>query len=352
MARLAAVATAVPSLVVDIDETRSLVRRISPAPQVDKFLRLVDSSGIRERHVATSLDDLIRLHGPVERNELYAAHAPDLAERVARAALDRAQVSPAEVSAIICVSCTGYMIPSIDGLLIERMGIDRTARRIPVSQLGCSAGAAALGLAHELSGAAASPSILVVSVEIGSGLLQVHEPTDEDIVGAILFADGAAAAVVTSNPRAVGPTIVAARSLFMDDSRDILGLYLSATGFRLRLSRKLPDLVSSTVRHAVMEFLAAVGVHRDEIRVFAVHPGGPRVLDCVEEALGLAPTVLEPSRRVLSRYGNLSSATIFFVLEEIERAYAPPPNALGLVIVPGAGMSLELLLLRWGTGLD
>jgi len=308
---------------------------------------MVDASGIYHRHIIRPLEELLLRSEPIDRNGLFLEHAIPLAEDVACRALERAGVAPSSIVAVVCVSCTGFAIPSLDAHLVNRLGINELARRVPISQLGCSAGSAGIAIASDLLRVRSPGAALVVSVELGSLLLQGVSPTDEDIVGAILFADGAAAAVLTGAADSIGPAIVSGGSFFVEDSTDILGVYLSESGFRLRLSRNLPQVVGTSIRCAVETFLTEQGVRSSDIAFYAIHPGGPKVLDVVGEALDVDEPSLRVSRDVIASNGNMSSATIFFVLAELQRALHPPRGALVLVIAPGAGMSLELLLLRW-----
>jgi len=347
MPELIVVSTAVPRWRVDARQTVEHLPKVVAPDQVPKFTRVVDASRIEQRHAAIPPEELFSIVEPAARNEKYVEVAIPLAEQVARAALDGAGINGAAIDAVIAVSCTGYLQPSVDAYLSNRLGINPLARRIPISQLGCGAGGSALGLGTELLCGKRSGHVLLLSVELCSLLLQVRNPTDADIVGGILFGDGAAAAILSASESGRGPRTVAARSVLLRDSIDALGLYLTSTGLRLTLSNRLPILLRNGLRDMVDSFLHDNSLSLKDVQFFAVHPGGPSILDVVGDSLQIPPGALQPSWNVLKRYGNMSSASIFFVLQEIQATRPPPNGAFGLVITFGTGVTCELVLLQW-----
>lgn len=347
MPELIVVSTAVPRWRVDARQTVEQIPRVAAPDQVPKFTRVVEASRIEQRHAAIPMEELFSIVEPAARNEKYIEVAIPLAEQVTRAALDGAGIDGAAIDAVIAVSCTGYLQPSVDAYLSNKLGINPLARRIPISQLGCGAGGSALGLGAELLCGKESGYVLLLSVELCSLLLQVRDPTDADIVGGILFGDGAAAAILSASESGRGPRTVATRSVLLRDSIDALGLYLTNTGLRLTLSSRLPILLRNELRDMVNAFLHENSLSFNDLQFFAVHPGGPRILDVVADSLGIPQSALEPSWNVLKRYGNMSSATIFFVLQEIQATRPPPNGAFGLAVTFGTGVTCELVLLQW-----
>jgi len=194
-APLQSIATALPPHVLSAEETKLVLAPLTGASE--RWQQLVDASRIRRRHLVVPVGELLRRHTLGERTREYARQAVALAEAAARDALAGAGVAPTSVHTIVSVSCTGYMLPSLDAYLVSNLGLEAAVRRIPITELGCSGGVAALGLAAALHGPQAHGCALVVSVEPCSLCLQVAEPTPSDVMGSILFGDAAAAAVLT-----------------------------------------------------------------------------------------------------------------------------------------------------------
>lgn len=345
MAAIVGFGTALPAHYVSVEETKRALGRAYAPRIATRFARLVDSSGIRGRYVAVPVDELLARTSIEDRDRAYAEHALGLARTAVQRALADAGTAAADCEAIVCVSCTGYMLPSLESHLAVEMGIDPHARRVPIGGLGCSAGVAALALGAQLVRPASRRAVLVVSVEICSLCLQTEEPSVDDVLGSILFADGAAAAVVADGPALV--EVRAARSVLWPGTSDKLGMRLSRSGFRLVLSNEIARLLRPRIGPWVESFLAESGVRFADLEFFVVHPGGPRILQAIGEGLALDARHLAPSAAVLDELGNLSSATVFAILERI-RKRPPRPGSLGLMLAVGPGLTCELVLLRWG----
>lgn len=350
MPSLASLATAVPPFSLTADETRAYLARVYPPAAAERFGKVVETTRIRKRYVVQSAEELLDLRSRGERNAQYVVEATKLAEIAAREAILRTSRS-AEISIMLPVSCTGYMMPSLDAHLINRIGLREDARRIPITELGCSAGAAGVGIASELVRGRPDCAVLVLAVELCSLCLQLAEPSTSDVLGSLIFADGAAAAVISSDDGA-GPEVVASGSYLIPDTLERLETKLSTTGLRLTLSPSLPRLLRKSLRGVVDKFLSQAGFQRQDLRFHAVHPGGPKILESAAEALSIGDQAMRPSWEVLENFGNMSSATILFVLDRIATRYTPQEGDLGLVVSFGPGVTCELLLLRWRDGLN
>ena len=348
MAELASVATALPPHVVTLAETQvELGRHVGDRAAAARFRDMAGHSGIAERRLVIPLRDVVRLQTIEDRQREYLRHAVALGETVSREALVRARVTPAEVDAVISVSCTGYMMPSLEVHLGRRLHLNPAARRIPLTELGCSAAVAALGLASDLLAPAAERrSVLVVSTELSSLSVQTVEPGVSDVMGGILFGDGAAAAVLTGDARGRGLRVVGSGTLLLPETGSDLGMRLTTTGFRLELSRHVPRLITRHLRSAATGFLADRGLALGDVAFWALHPGGPRIMAAIADALGLSDAALRPTLDVWRRCGNVSSTTVLLVLREILDRHPPAPNALGILLATGPGLSFEMALLR------
>ena len=243
---------------------------------------------------------------------------------------------------------TGISSPSIDALLINRMGLSRNIRRVPIFGLGCVAGAAAISRAADYVRAHPDQIAVVLSVELCSLTLQREDLSMANLISSALFGDGAAAAIVSGAERGLpGPKIVATRSVFYPDTEEMMGWDISEKGFRIVLSREIPNLVRKNLANDLDEFLAERKLTRADIGSWVVHTGGPKILEATAEALGLKNGELDVSWQCLRRTGNLSSASVLVVLEEVMKNRRPQPGTLGLLAAMGPGFCSEFLLLEW-----
>jgi alkylresorcinol/alkylpyrone synthase len=328
-----------------------------------------------------------------ERNAVYREEMVRLCERAARAALAGAGVEAASVGLIISTSCTGLMIPSVEATLINRMGFAPTTRRRPLTELGCAAGAAAIGQAADHLRAHPGEAVLIVSAELASLTAQVSDLSMANIVSVALFGDGAAATVMVgerfplpaggaegpiaanggsggtpgnggnggNGEGADGPAgsgqvdrparrparVLASRSVLFPESEDMMGFDLTAGGLKIFLLPKVPRFLRRELPRALAPFLEENGLRRRDLSHFLLHPGGRKVLAGLAERLALSPAQTRLSWKVLHDYGNLSSATVLFLLHHFEREETPRPGQYGLLAAVGPGFCAELVLLQW-----
>jgi alkylresorcinol/alkylpyrone synthase len=346
MPSLRSLSLAIPSHRVTLDDTKKYVPYLVGERRAARVQDMADSAGVRTRYTILSPAELLAVSSVDQRTRHYKEHAVSLAERASRSALEAAGLTGAQLDACISVSCTGYAMPSIDALVAQRLGFPSILRRIPIMQLGCSAGITAMTLAADLVQSASVRNALIFTVEICSLSLQTVEPSVADVVGGILFGDAAAAAVVTEEGGAF-PRILHRQSVLWPGTLEELGMRLTETGFRLVLSPALPRSIQRNLRPTVDHFLASAGYGRGDIRFYAAHPGGPKILDAIGVALQLSERDLSHSWRVLQNFGNLSSATVPFILREIALAASPSEGDLGLLLALGPGVTCDMLLLQW-----
>lgn len=351
MIALRSIATALPGRPLDAPATRAFLADAFSPRLAERFSEAVTASRIHTRHIGPPLSRLLEVQDAFGRNEEYLQRAVPLAEQAIGAALRDAALTPEAIDVLIAPSCTGYALPSLDAMLMNRLPFRADTRRVPLTELGCSAGVGALGLASEMLAFPAHRRALICSVELCSLCLQTGEPSPTDVLSAILFADGAAAAVVEKVDDAPYPEILAAQSVLARDTLGSLGMRLTNGGFRLVLDRELPRIVRRSTRPLVDRFLDAAGVSLADLRFFAIHPGGPRILDAIGAALELPDRVLQPSWEAWEQVGNVSSATVFFILRRLHDHHRPAEGDLGLALAYGPGLSCELALLRWRGGI-
>jgi alkylresorcinol/alkylpyrone synthase len=298
------------------------------------------------RHLVAPVDWLLRPRTLGETMRVYAEHAPRLARLAVCRALAVAGVAPDQVDLVISVSCTGYLVPSLDVRLAAEIGLRPDVTRLPLTELGCSGGSAAIAAAHRHLVAYPRDRVLVVAVELPSLTFQQTDRSLDNLTASLVFGDGAAAAVI-GHPDAAAPDalhVLGAASRLLPASAGALGFDLRDTGFHIVLDRGLPRLIERSLGPVVAEFAARQGI--DEPSFHVVHAGGPRVFDAVESALALGPETLALSRRTFREVGNLSSASILFSLAQVGQSGAGQVHGDGLAIALGPGVTIELTHLR------
>jgi alkylresorcinol/alkylpyrone synthase len=314
--------------------------------------RLHASSGVRTRHLAMPLEAYRDLTTFGQANDLFISLGTDLAERALRGALAAAEIAPEEVDFILFTSVTGISAPSIDALLVARLGLRRDVKRLPVFGLGCVAGAAGIARVHDyLQGHPGDVGVLV-SVELCSLTMQPGDDSMANLVASGLFGDGAAAVVMVGDERArttgvAGPDVIATRSHLYPETQDVLGWGIGGSGFRIVLEANLPDVVGRYLRDDVVDLLAGHGLKPGDITTWVAHTGGPKILEAAARVLDLPTATLALSWESLARVGNLSSSGVLHVLADTLALGGQQPGDPGVLFAHGPGISAELVLLRW-----
>ena len=280
-------------------------------------------------------------------NAAWVRIAPELAAAAAGRALERADVAPRDVSHVFMVTGTGIATPSIDARIINRLGINPRTRRTPMFGLGCAGGVAGVARSSDYLRAYPNEMALVVSVELCSLTLQRGDLSIANIIASALFGDGAAAIVMGGAGESIGPRVIAASSMLFPESERMMGWDVVAGGLKVVLSSAIPALIRSQLATPVDQLLRGHGLDRLAVKHWIVHTGGNRVLDAVRDALGLEPGALARSWRVLEETGNLSSASVLFVLNDLLDSGDARPGDYGMMIAVGPGFATELALLKW-----
>jgi len=340
------VATAVPPYPLDQDAVVERVKLLfGRAENLDRLLSVFINTGIRTRYSCVPIEWYDREHGWAERNRIYLATALDLLEAVTRQLLDRAGRDKNEIDTIVVVSTTGIATPSLDALLMERMGLRRTVRRLPIFGLGCAGGV--IGLARAASQAAVAPgeTVLFLTVELCALAFRRDDWSKSNIVATALFGDGAAGALLSTE--AEGPIIVASGEHTWPDSLDVMGWEVTDNGFSAIFSRDIPQLVTTQLRDVASDFLARHGLGLGDIDRFVCHPGGAKVVAALESAFGLGQGALVDAWGVLRDYGNMSATTVMFVLERVlsEAAAVEERWQRALMSALGPGFTAGFLVL-------
>lgn len=278
----------------------------------------------------------------------YETDAPPLAARAARSALAEAGWNAAEITHLVTVTCTGFFAPGLDASLIDILGLPRDVHRTQVGFMGCHGAMNGIRVASSFAGADPGARVLVCSVELCS-LHLAYGPDPNDLVANAIFGDGAAALVGTGSavPEPSGLAadwaVAASGTYLLPDSADAMSWRIGDHGFRMTLSARVPALIQTHLEGWLQEWLAGEGLAMGDVAGWAIHPGGPRILTAVEEALGLEKAASEVPRQVLSEFGNMSSATILFILQRMRAQGAPLPL---VALAFGPGLVVEAVLIR------
>ena len=370
-----ATATAVPEFTITRDDVKYYMGRVFDIPErkLEAMMSIVDNAQVHKRHAIFPITYTVEPRALHKTNQEYMEHAIKLGREAAEKCLERAGLRPEDVDLIITVSCTGFMIPSLDAHLINLMGFRADVRRMPFTELGCAAGAMALARAADYLKAYPGGNALVIAVELPSLTFQRKDISQANLISSILFGDGAAAVIVSNSPKAVSnatvgganhangngssaaasnatthkPKILVSETYTFPDSLGAMGFDLRDAGFHILLDKNVPDMIGAKIKPLIDGFLGRHGLTQQDIKGWILHPGGARLLGNVEIALGLTKDQTQPSRDILANVGNLSSATILFILQEWLEKRPLNPGDIALAAAFGPGFSAEFLLLQW-----
>jgi alkylresorcinol/alkylpyrone synthase len=348
MATIAATATAHPAYALRRDQLKEALKNAFdlPAEDLSAILSVFYNAGVEQRYFVQPLEYLVKPRPLDQVSREYAEAAIELASRVAGECLAQAGKKPEDIDYLITTSCTGVMIPSVDAHLVNAMGFRPDVRRLPITELGCAAGAVALSRARDFVKAYPQSNVLVVAVELPSLTFQRRDISMANMVSSAIFGDGAAAVLVTGEA-GEGPAIVDTLSYQIPDSIEAMGFDLKDGGLHIVLAKEVPDLIRDHIHTILGGFLKRHNLTREHIRNFMLHPGGKKILNYLEEELALTKEDTDSSWHVLKKHGNMSSASILYVLQQALEKRKAAKGDYGLMAAFGPGFSAEVLLLRW-----
>lgn len=348
MPTLEALSTATPEHRVEQPEIRAVAEGFleDVAPEHLDLLDVFDSAGIDARSLSRPFDWYLSGPGWSERSRAFEDVGTDLAEAVTVGALEDRGLPVSAVDGVLLVNTTGLATPSLDALLVDRLGLRPDVERVPIWGLGCAGGAAGLARASDLARANPGNRYLLVSLELCSLAFLQEDLSKRMIVAAALFGDGCAGALVAGDDLDVdGPRIEASASHKWPDTQGVMGWEVADEGLGVVMSRRIPEIVADELGPVARSFCKRSGTTLEETRP-VLHPGGPKVLEAYQDGLGLDPEALSVSRKILREHGNMSSPTVLFALQESLRRAPLGEGDQALVGAVGPGFAAELALLR------
>jgi 1,3,6,8-tetrahydroxynaphthalene synthase len=339
-------AVAVPEHVITQEETLALAKALNADhPQLPLVLRLIGNTGVLKRHLIRPIEEVLQHPGFEARNAIYESEAKLRVPAVVEGALRNAELSAAEIDAIIYVSCTGFMMPSLTAWMINELGFRSDTRQIPIAQLGCAAGGAAINRAHDFCTAHQGSNTLIVACEFCS---LCYQPTDHDIGSLLsdgLFGDAVAAAVVRG-AGGHGMRLERNAAYLIPHTDDWISYAVKATGFHFRLDRRVPGTMEP-LAPVLRRLVAQHGWDAGNLDFYLIHAGGPRILDDLSRFLGVEPHAFRYSRATLTNNGNIASAVVLDALRRLFDDGGLHDGARGLVAGFGPGITAEMSVGTW-----
>jgi len=316
--------------------------------EIDRIINVFDNSEVSGRHISVPVEWLKTSHTFSERNKIYKEMALSLSKSAIEECMKRAETNYSDIDCIIFVSSTGISTPTIDALLFNELKLNSHIKRIPIWGLGCAGGAVGISRAMDFTKAYPDKNVLIVALELCSLTFQKDDISKSNIVACSLFSDGAAAAFVCGrNTRfnsLKGISLIDSLSTIYEDSLDVMGWDIVDDGFKVIFSRDIPSIVRDLVKPNIDELLSIHNLKKEDIKHYVTHPGGLKVIKAYEESLGLNCSSLTNSRKILNEYGNMSSPTVLFVLNELIRGKEYSSGERGIISALGPGFSSELVL--------
>lgn len=320
------------------------------AGQDERFIRKVkkifEGAAVERRYSIMHPAEAFTATSFEEKNDIYSREAIRLGEKVLQNALDKAGWAAQSIDYIITVSCTGIMIPSLDAYLINKMKLKQDVVRLPVTEMGCAAGISGIIYAKNFLKANPGKRAAVIAVEAPSATFQLDDYSMPNIVSAAIFGDGAACCLLSSHEDDKGPEIIDEQMYHFYDAEHMMGFKLTNSGLQMVLDVEVPETIASHFGDIIHPFLKKNDLKIEDIDHLIFHPGGKKIVKTVEELFSGMGKNIDDTKEVLKLYGNMSSATVLYVLERIMDS-SPKKGERGVMLSFGPGFSAQRVLLQW-----
>jgi predicted naringenin-chalcone synthase len=311
-----------------------------------KVIKLFEGAGVDKRYSIMDPEEVFMNTSFEEKNKIYAREVTKLAEKSVEKALEKAKLKAIDIDYIITVSCTGIMIPSVDAYLINSLKMKQDIVRLPVTEMGCAAGVSGIIYAKNFLKANKNKRALVVAVEAPTATFQLEDFSMTNIVSAAIFGDGAASVILSSYEEDHGPKIIDEAMYHFYDATHMMGFKLVNTGLQMILDKEVPQKISDHFPAIVHPFLERNNLTIEDVNHLIFHPGGKKIVQTVEDLFGVLGKNIDDTKEVLRLYGNMSSATVLYVLERFMDRN-PSKGERGLMLSFGPGFSAQRILLEW-----
>lgn len=311
-----------------------------------KALKIFENAAVDKRYSIMSPEDVFLKTSFEEKNDIYTKESIKLAEKSVIKALVKAQLKPTDIDYIITVSCTGIMIPSLDAYLINSLKMKQDIVRLPVTEMGCAAGVSGIIYAKNFLKANPNKRAIVIAVESPTATFQLEDYSMVNIVSAAIFGDGCASVILSSYENEIGPEIKDEAMYHFYDANHMMGFKLRNTGLQMVLDQKVPQIIADHFPNILHPFLKQNNLTIEDIDHLVFHPGGKKIVQTVEDLFGVLGKNIEDTKEVLRLYGNMSSATVLYVLERFMNKNLPKGDK-GIMLSFGPGFSAQRVLLEW-----
>lgn len=336
----------VPEHVITMEETLEFAEKVHAGkPQLPLALRLIQNTGVRKRHIVQPIEKTLSHPGFEERNRIYELESKKRCPETIERALANAGVTAPEIDAIIYVSCTGFLMPSLTAWLINVMGFRSDTRQIPIAQLGCAAGGAAINRAHDFCVAHPGSNVLIVACELCSLCYQPEDDGVGSLLSDGLFGDAVAAAVVRGNG-GTGVALERNASYLIPNTENWISYAVRATGFHFQLDRRVPGTMEP-LAPVLRELATGHGWDVGNLDFYIIHAGGPRILDDLARFLEVDRKMFRHSWATLTEYGNIASAVVLDALRRLFEEDTTMPGGTGILAGFGPGITAEMALGSW-----
>ena len=311
-----------------------------------KVIKIFEGAGVDKRYGIMDAEEVFSKTSFEEKNDIYKRETIKLAENALVKALDKASLKSTDIDYIITVSCTGIMIPSVDAYLINKLNMKQDIVRLPVTEMGCVAGVSGMIYAKNFLKANPNKRAAVIAVESPTSTFQLDDYSMVNIVSAAIFGDGCACTILSSYEDEEGPEIIDEAMYHFYNSEKMMGFDLKNSGLQMVLEKEVPEKIAEHFPKIVHPFLKKNDLKIEDVDHLIFHPGGKKIVQTVEQLFGSLGKNIDDTKAVLKEYGNMSSATVLYVLERFMNRN-PAKGEIGLMLSFGPGFTAQRLLLKW-----